>query len=32
MESGVTGYSREDAWHDYRLSAIVAMLNPVLVH
>jgi aminoglycoside/choline kinase family phosphotransferase len=32
MEGGVTGYSREDAWHDYRLSAIMAMLNPVLVH
>jgi hypothetical protein len=31
-EGGVTGYSREDAWHDYRLSAIMAMLNPVLVH
>jgi hypothetical protein len=30
--SGVTGYSREEAWHDYRLSAIVATLNPVLVH
>ena len=29
---GVTGYSHEEAWHDYRLSAIVAMLNPVLVH
>jgi hypothetical protein len=25
-----TGYTLEDAWHDYRLSAIVAMLNPVL--
>src|SRR5262245_26855169 len=32
MEGGVTGYSREDAWHDYRLSAIMAMLNPVLVY
>jgi hypothetical protein len=32
MAGGVTGYSREEAWHDYRLSAIVAMLNPVLVH
>ena len=30
--NGVTGYSYEKAWHDYRLSAIVAMLNPVLVH
>jgi aminoglycoside phosphotransferase (APT) family kinase protein len=29
---GVTGYSYEEAWHDYRLSAIVATLNPVLVH
>jgi aminoglycoside phosphotransferase (APT) family kinase protein len=29
---GVTDYSRETAWHDYRLSAIVATLNPVLVH
>jgi hypothetical protein len=25
-------YSREEAWHDYRLSAIMATLNPVLVH
>jgi hypothetical protein len=24
---GVTGYSFEEAWHDYRLSALVAMLN-----
>jgi hypothetical protein len=32
MEGGVADYSSEDAWHDYRLSAIVAMLNPVLVH
>lgn len=32
LAGGVTGYSREEAWHDYRLSAIVAMLNPVLVH
>ena len=30
--AGVIDYSYEDAWHDYRLSAIVAMLNPVLVH
>jgi aminoglycoside phosphotransferase (APT) family kinase protein len=29
---GVTDYTREEAWHDYRLSAIVATLNPVLVH
>jgi len=29
---GVAGYTREDAWHDYRLSAIMAMLNPVLYH
>jgi len=32
LAGGVTGYSQEQAWHDYRLSAIVAMLNPVLVH
>jgi aminoglycoside phosphotransferase (APT) family kinase protein len=32
VAGGVTGYSREQAWHDYRLSAIVAALNPVLVH
>ncbi len=30
LAAGVTGYSRENAWHDYRLSAIMAMLNPVL--
>jgi aminoglycoside phosphotransferase (APT) family kinase protein len=30
LAGGVTGYAFEDAWHDYRLSAIVAMLNPVL--
>jgi Ecdysteroid kinase-like family len=29
---GVTGYTHETAWHDYRLSTIVAMLNPVLVY
>ncbi|CAN5198655.1 hypothetical protein BH10PLA2_BH10PLA2_22880 [soil metagenome] len=29
---GVTGYSIDTAWHDYRVSTIVAMLNPVLVH
>jgi aminoglycoside phosphotransferase (APT) family kinase protein len=32
LAGGVTGYTREAAWHDYRLSAIVATLNPVLVH
>jgi aminoglycoside phosphotransferase (APT) family kinase protein len=32
MAGGVTGYARETAWHDYRLSAIMAMLNPVLFH
>jgi hypothetical protein len=32
VAGGVTGYAHEQAWHDYRLSAIVAMLNPVLVH
>jgi hypothetical protein len=32
MTGGVTGYTPEEAWHDYRLSAIVATLNPVLVH
>jgi aminoglycoside phosphotransferase (APT) family kinase protein len=30
LAGGVSGYGREEAWHDYRLSAIVAMLNPVL--
>ena len=30
LAGGVAGYTREDAWHDYRLSAIMAMLNPVL--
>ena len=30
LSGGVAGYTREDAWHDYRLSAIMAMLNPVL--
>jgi hypothetical protein len=29
---GVTGYSSEEAWRDYRLGAVVAMLNPVLFH
>lgn len=32
VAGGVTGYSRDQAWHDYRLSAIIATLNPVLVH
>jgi aminoglycoside phosphotransferase (APT) family kinase protein len=32
IAGGVSGYSREQAWHDYRLSSIVATLNPVLVH
>jgi aminoglycoside phosphotransferase (APT) family kinase protein len=32
LAGGVTDYTREEAWHDYRLSAIVAALNPVLVH
>src|SRR5262249_14447015 len=32
MAGGVTDFSREEAWHDYRLCAITAMLNPVLVH
>jgi hypothetical protein len=32
MAGGVRGYSRDEAWHDYRLSAIVAALNPVLFH
>jgi aminoglycoside/choline kinase family phosphotransferase len=30
LAGGVTRYTREDAWHDYRLSAIMAMMNPVL--
>jgi aminoglycoside/choline kinase family phosphotransferase len=29
---GVTDFSQAQAWHDYRLSAIVALLNPVLVY
>ena len=29
---GVTDYSRDEAWRDYRLGAIMATLNPVLVH
>jgi len=32
MAGGVTDYSRDEAWHDYRLSAIMATLNPVLFH
>ena len=32
MAGGVTGYSLEQAWQDYRVSAVMAMLNPVLVH
>lgn len=32
LSGGVTGYTREAAWHDYRLSAIMAMLNPVQFH
>ena len=32
MAGGVTGYTHDTAWHDYRLSTIVAMLNPVLVY
>jgi len=32
LAGGVRDYSREEAWHDYRLSAIMATLNPVLVH
>lgn len=32
VAGGVTDYPREAAWHDYRLSSIVAMLNPVLFH
>jgi len=32
MAGGVTDFSREEAWHDYRLCAIMATLNPVLVH
>lgn len=30
VSGGVTGYSREDAWRDYRVGAIMATLNPVL--
>lgn len=32
LAGGVTDYTREAAWHDYRLSAIMAMLNPVLFY
>lgn len=32
MAGGVTDYTRAEAWHDYRLSTIMATLNPVLVH
>jgi hypothetical protein len=32
MAGGVTGYTREEAWHDFRLCSIMATLNPVLVH
>lgn len=32
VAGGVTGYSRDEAWRDYRISAIMAMLNPVLFH
>jgi hypothetical protein len=32
VAGGVTDYSLDQAWHDYRLSAIVATLNPVLVY
>ena len=30
MCARASGYALEDAWHDYRLSAIMAMMNPVL--
>lgn len=32
MAGGVADYPREQAWYDYRLSAVVAMLNPVPFH
>ena len=32
LAGGVTDYSREEAWDDYRLSAVMATLNPVLFH
>ncbi|MBY0525231.1 MAG: ecdysteroid 22-kinase family protein [Gemmataceae bacterium] len=32
LNGGVTDYSPKQAWHDYRLSAIIATLNPVLFH
>jgi aminoglycoside/choline kinase family phosphotransferase len=32
MAGGVRDYPIDQAWHDYRLSAIVAMFNPVLFH
>ena len=32
LAGGVTDYSIDAAWHDYRVCTIVAMLNPVLFH
>lgn len=32
LAGGVTDYSREEAWDDYRLSAVMATLNPALFH
>lgn len=32
MTGGVTGFTRDEAWHDYRLSAIMATLNPVFIY
>ena len=32
LAGGVTGYSIDDAWHDYRVCTIMATLNPVLVY
>ena len=32
VAGGVRDYPIDQAWHDYRLSAIVAMFNPVLFH
>jgi hypothetical protein len=32
VAGGVCDYPIDQAWHDYRLSAIVAMFNPVLFH
>ncbi len=32
IAGGVKDYTQDQAWHDYRISAIVATLNPIIVH